>query len=310
MKNWIVYHQVKPPTEESPGVDCPDGICAAWIVSRAVSHINPLDSWEVVGDSYQDAAAYTGMESLPFTLGFEDRLWLVDFSYPAHILQQLSAQNRVTILDHHITRMDDISQVSDRILGGYYPNECGATAAWKLCFPFHQMPWFLESVRDRDIGANGYYDGNAPESRAISTAISARRKGKVGVEAFPVLEQLLSANYYEVVDEGNELLKADDDRCAEIIQEWRQTPAFLEIDETSVPLLTMRKEDVRLLSWTGTLLARSYAPETFVAIEVVDSKDVSLRSISTGMDVGAIAKSLGGGGHRNAAGFKLGRLNG
>lgn len=310
MKNWIVYHQVKPPTEESPGVDCPDGICAAWIVSRAVSCTNPLGSWEVVGDSYQDAAAYTGLESLPFALGLGDRLWLVDFSYPAHILQQLSDQNPVTILDHHVTRMDDISQVSDRIMGGYYPNDCGATAAWKLCYPFHPMPWFLESVRDRDIGANGYYDGNAPESRAISTAISNRRKGKVGVEAFPVFEQLLSANYFEVVDEGNELLKADDEKCIQMLWAWEQSSEFLLIAGTEVPLLTISEQDAYLLSWTGTLLARDHAPDAFVALQVEDSEYVSLRSLSTGMDVGAIAKALGGGGHRNAAGFKMARLNG
>lgn len=310
MKNWIVYHQVKPPTEESPGVDCPDGICAAWIVSRAVSHLNPLDSWELVGDSYQDAAAYTGLESLPFTLGFSDQVWLVDFSYPAQILKQLSERNPVVILDHHITRLDDISQVSDRILGGYYPNDCGATAAWKLCFPFHRMPWFLESLRDRDIGANGYYDGNAPVSRAIATAISARRKGKVGVEAFPVFEQLLSESPATLIAEGEAILNENDSECVRMLYEWEQTPDFLLIAGTSVPFLTIPKENARLLSWTGTLLAKDHAPETFVALKVDGSKDINLRSLSTGMDVGAIAKSLGGGGHRNAAGFKLGRLNG
>jgi len=44
-KPVVVYHQVK------PGTDCPDGICAAWVVLKAIQE-QGCNKFELVGDSY------------------------------------------------------------------------------------------------------------------------------------------------------------------------------------------------------------------------------------------------------------------
>lgn len=55
----------------------------------------------------------------------------------------------------------------------------------------------------------------------------------------------------------------------------------------------------------GAMGAARYYEYPFVVVVTEDPKNFSLRSHSAGADVSLIARALGGGGHRNAAGFNL-----
>lgn len=63
----VFYHQVK------PGIDCPDGIAAAWIVFNALKEDHDI---KIVGVCYQSEIP----EVEP-----GDRVFIVDFSFPADI---------------------------------------------------------------------------------------------------------------------------------------------------------------------------------------------------------------------------------
>ena len=294
MKTIIVYHQVK------PGVDCPDGICAAWVVSKK------FPNYELVGDSYLNREDYEKEDyRLPFDPDGKDVV-IVDFSYPASVLSAIASRAKsLTVLDHHDTRMDDIKSLSDRILGGYDANECGTTFAWKHFFGDKPMPWFLPHVRNRDIGANGYYEGECPKSEAITDVMSKRRVGLIGAEAFPVFNQLLNEEPEKIVTEGLPQVIQKNALVEEELN--RYDGATLQVAQYLVPFYKIENPKAyRHCSAIGSAAAKKHPEAPFIAIITDNPKEISLRAAKdSAVHVGRIAESLGGGGQARAAGFRL-----
>lgn len=294
METIIVYHQVK------AGVDCPDGICGAWVAARFFGEVT------LVGVTHQpDYHNY----DLPFPVK-GNRIILVDFCYPSFVLASIVKDaTEVIILDHHHTRMGDISQFEDQIRGGYSAQDCGASFAWKYFFPDMEEPRFLLHVLRRDTGRDGYYDGECPESEAITTAMSQRREGCIGAQAFPIFERLLTENPRTLVEEGKALLSERDLLVKESLEAYsEETLKLVTTDESyQVPFLTIENAKAyKHISWVGTSLCRVYTAAPFVAIRTaLEPNKISLRSKSSSLvDCGEVAKTFGGGGHKNAAGFE------
>lgn len=301
-KTIIVYHQVK------PGIDCPDGICAAWIAAEYCKVFG--HDYEVVGESYKKNEEYQNYK-FPFDTVDNDII-LCDFSYPWKVMMWITNEaNSLTVLDHHESQVDDISRLQDRIKGGYSAKDCGATFAWRYFFPNLEAPWFLEHVWKRDTGAEGYYDGDCPNSEAITTAMSARRKGLVGFQAFPIFNALEKATHEELIVEGRELLKERDILVeSEINNYFGDNGGYLDLTvgdiNYCVPCLTIKNPEAdKHYSIIGSKLARIFEESPFVAVVTSSEPNkVSLRSHSKSeANCGAIARVFGGGGHKNAAGF-------
>ncbi len=154
-QHCIIYHQAK------PGVDCPDGICAAWVAHQAYPKA------QILGCSYDEQHRLKQFESLEMNV--LERLTLVDFSFSSEVMEILLEKKiKIEVIDHHITAWNDLSSLSDRFVFDYDVNECGATLAWKHFFPTKPMPVFLEYIRDRDLW-NFFW----PETEMVHEAISA-----------------------------------------------------------------------------------------------------------------------------------------
>lgn len=304
MSTTIIYHQIK------PGLDCPDGICAAWVVTRAVQGWGVVEEIEVIGDSYLNESEYGEGYQLPFDPLDKDVI-IVDFSYPRSIMEGIADRAKsLTVLDHHKSRMGDLQSLSDRIRGGYSADDCGATFAWNFfypseCYPDKPMPWFLPHVRNRDIGAGGYYEGEIPNSEAINTAISSRRQGLKGIEAFRVFDQLMSETEEVLIAEGMPAIKDRNKLVKEVLANYNG--ALLKVGEYLVPYYHITNYQAhRHYSIIGSVAARKHQESPFIAITTDDPLSISLRASKDSLvDVGEIAKSLGGGGHARAAGYKI-----
>jgi hypothetical protein len=311
METIVVYHQVKADT------DCPDGICAAWIASKFFGGEEIM----LVGESHRPD--YANNYEFPF-LTKGNRIVLLDFCYPSSILASIVKDAaELVILDHHHTRMNDISKFQSSILGGYSSEDCGATFAWKYFFPDEPEPWFLIHVLRRDTGKDGYYDGDVPESEAIATAMSRRRDGLVGSQAFPVFEKLLEENPSTLIAEGKALLAERDFLVEQELSRWSSDSRdVLQLKAQNyivyqVPFLTIQDPRAdKYISWIGSCLSRKYGCSIvqFVAIRTSsEPTKISLRSHSSSdtdcgvsdTDCGVIAKYFGGGGHKHAAGFEV-----
>jgi uncharacterized protein len=293
--NYIIYHQVK------AGIDCPDGICAAWIAATALKGFGL--GFYLVPSNYKSKEEYLIGEPLshvPCEIEDSDWVIMVDFSYPAHILQAIHEQGAMMIiLDHHPGKLDNIGSLADVIEGGLDLNECGATFAWKHFFPEKSAPWFLKHVRRRDMGADGYYHGKCPEAEAITAAMSARREGLTGIEAFPVFDELCLTSPRKLHGEGIELILKRDSLINEEIK--HSYPVTLLGHQVAVCVIQDPECD-KHVSMLGNKLCQLSGAD-FAAVIYTDKEGVSFRS--NGFDVKAIAEHFGGGGHIQAAGCKL-----
>lgn len=313
MNHYIVYHQTVPQKGDSPAIDCPDGICAAWIAWRGLltKGIDP-DNIYVLGDSYK-SPDYS-LTDPPLVLQWvepRDEVIMVDFAYPRPVTRAIAKKATLILLDHHVPRLQDISQFMTQFNLLQVVKECGATLAWKYFFPDEPAPWFLQSVRDRDINSD-YYEGLLPESEAIAEQMAKGRRNqqrKAVFEMFDTLCKFTADEIQQCIKDGlvaitlrNTLLAKTVERAvADGLPTMQVGDWIAPLYEITDPMLD------RYYSLLGTKLHQALPDAPFVVIKT--SKDLDtfhLRSHSYApIHLGELAKTLGGGGHPHAAGFKV-----
>lgn len=291
MTSYIIYHQVK------PGVDCPDGIAAAWVAKQLYPEAI------IRGWTYQS-------EILPLVNPGDD-LIVVDFSFSADVIEQWIRNGvKVDVIDHHKTAeealkrfyVEDfqsalIADSHDEWNVVFDMSECGATLAWKCFFPSKPMPVFLEYVRDRDLWK---FELDGTEEVHEATA-------KIG-RTFDLFDELAQMNREQLLaclkPIGKVLLKPKRQAIAKAVRrvQWGEVAGHPNIAHV---ILNPDGSEDRLASDICSVLYKSFPESLFVACFTSD-KSWSLRSDAKGnnTDVGAIAASLGGGGRRNTSGFK------
>lgn len=322
--DYIIYHQVK------PGINCPDGIAAAWVAAKA------LPDAKVIGWSYQTPP--------PDFLQPGDRVTIVDFSFSAPITAKwLNEGVEVLVIDHHKTAQEslgDLNSLSESFTNPepkfkalFNINECGATLTWRHFFPHATMPVFLRYIKDRDL-----WQFNHPETRAIHEAMAS-----IG-RSFELFDKLAPMTKMELLDYllpiGNDLLREKRHQCLEAAKRVKFSsfsfnPPRIKILEPGFPLIWATIKGMAR-GVAGILLGKTQAPDfiptvqlspgeerltsdiceilysekfpnaPFVMAVMADGSTCSLRSNQYGSnyDVSSLARQFGGGGHRNAAGFK------
>ena len=288
--NLIIYHQV------SKDVDCPDGITAAWVASRA------LPTAKIIGVNYKDGIDTSLLKKYSM-------IYLVDFSLPTEQAKELlEAGVKIIILDHHKTALENLSIFKKIIMGkiDISPNQCGATLAWEYFFPYKEAPYFLELVRDRDTWTFIH-----PETKAFHEAFSFKRHEAKGKESiFQLMDSLAVMSREEIVEKiipmGESLLAEKERKVKEIAQRWEE----FKLGEYTIAIVRLEAEEGR---FTSDICAEMYKTLNYPFVgainEFTGSFDLRSNSKTTNFDVSAIAKTYGGGGHRNASGFPLSALN-
>jgi uncharacterized protein len=137
-RSLIIYHQIK------EGVDCPDGIAAAWCAHRYLKNI--IGGVDILGCSYQQE---------PPDVSKHLCIYIVDFSFPRETIELwLEMGKQISVLDHHKTAQEmigDVSTFSRHFEFNFDLKESGATIAWKYFNHDREPPAFLQYVRDRDL---------------------------------------------------------------------------------------------------------------------------------------------------------------
>lgn len=290
MTDYILYHQV------AEGVDCPDGIAAAWVMYRYLTSTTKIIRQypAIIGCLYQQPPS---IRPLP-----GDRVWIVDFSYPPEVIQAwLDCDISVIIIDHHKTALDNLKHFSSAI---FDMNECGATLAWKTYFK-SQTPDFLKYVCSRDLWLDCDLFADPLSQTLIVHEMMGimKRKAKHPFDVFYRLESIPECSFSNLREyqdaEADLLTKRVRVKDLAITQEQQ-------IGGYTVPVVTLtNKSDYRLVSDLGTYLYKYVFPDApFVGIHLAEQGAMSLRSNGK-IDVSEVARQLGGGGHRGAAGYKL-----
>lgn len=273
MKQICVYH-----------AGCPDGFGAAWATWRA---------WKGQGDF--------------IARGHDDRLdprvaegallAFVDIAPSTGELEQLAdSAAHLIILDHHVTNQQRIlgdSELMEALAERGHEihfdmHHSGAVLAWNHFAPGEEVPQLLQYVEDQDL-----WNWALPDSRAVNSAIDSY------THEFDVWTELAARDAATLALEGASIVRTNRVEVERALRHCGPlTVAGLEVE--GVNSRTQR-------SAIGHALAERMAfGEPWGCVYRIEKDGVHATLYSIGdFDVATIANGLGGGGHRNAAGFTV-----
>ncbi|OGF62664.1 hypothetical protein A2662_03975 [Candidatus Giovannonibacteria bacterium RIFCSPHIGHO2_01_FULL_45_33] len=254
---------------------CSDGFGAAW------------SAWKKFGNK----ALYLGVnhgESLPKIIKGKI-VYLLDFSYPTDKTRELiKGAKKVISIDHHISAEKSIKMAHEY---SYALNHSGAALAWKYFHPTKKIPVLISYVEDVDL-----WKIKLPKTMELNLVL----------RIFPLDFKIWSkiARDWEIkklrkqyLMEGASMLKYENDLVSRIVEDAEEV------------ILSKQKAlavnaPLRLASQIGSVLVKSGSPIGIIWQRKKGKFLVSLRSRPS-TDVSKIAVKYGGGGHRNAAAFRL-----
>ncbi|MEJ6007454.1 phosphoesterase [Paucibacter sp. AS339] len=270
----ILYH----------GKGCSDGFAAAlaaWIYYEGQAEFIGLDHGQV--QSMADLPPVTGRT-----------VYILDFSFPAEILQGIedAGAAKLVLLDHHKSAAEKLTGFACRCGVLHFDmSKSGARLAWEFFHPDADMPALVRYVEDRDIWAWQY-----PESGAFLSALDMEEKEFSRwqeISAFTPEQLTTFMARGAAMDEKYRKLCAD-------LAEGAQPLTFNGIEGLMVNAPGMFHSLVGdLLSAKSGTFALMWSAGQGGAVKC------GLRS-QRNFDCIPLAESMGGGGHAQACGFRMG----
>lgn len=278
---------------------CDDGFASAWIAKK----------------KWPDIILAPTNYGLPFPekdingqlFDIEDKNVLIaDFSYKRAELAALGERARsIVVLDHHKTaeaelvdfnRLAFFAPEAAQITGvvvHFDMERSGAALTWRFCFPDEPPPLMIQCIEDRDL-----WRFALPYSRAFSLFLKSHPHN---LDVWTGIAETMAALPQDVIDEAMAIERFYDRQIADIIP----TATFKTIGKwKGIPVA---HAPYAFASDVAHQLLKKHpdAPFAAVVVDAYGGRTWSLRSEDGRQDVSEVAKQFGGGGHRNAAGFRV-----
>lgn len=267
-KPLVIYH-----------ANCWDGFCAAWIARTALGDIEAVPAH--YGTPPPDVTGRV--------------VYIVDFSYPRDVLREMvRSAHSVVVLDHHKTAEAELAGLDEELAPDltvvFDKARSGARLTWDYfmvlgCYT-GSRPWLVDYTEDRDLWRHGL-----PYTHEINAAL----------RSYP-LDFELWDEFHDAVGQ-REMFKREGAAIRRLERSMVETHVRHARIETiaghAVPVVNATV----LFSEIAGELAKGH-PFGACYFDFDGKRQWSLRSDENGLDVSAIAKALGGGGHVHAAGYE------
>lgn len=284
--------------------NCADGFGAAWAVRKAMP----------------DCEFYPGVYQNPPPDVTNRPVILVDFSYKRDVLLAMAkTAYAVLLIDHHKSAVEDLKADKNYIVDfGAYSGpltwqrflenadmdvmenapyarvytifnvwKSGAGLAWDFFHPNTPRPALIDRIEDRDLWRFAY-----PDTRAIQAAVFSYPYD------FDTWDLLFKMDLNVLRTEGEAIERKHFKDINELVGVVTRP---MKIGGHEVLMANL---PYTLTSDAGHKLAQG-KPFGGCYWDTPEGRVFSLRSTDEGIDVSEIAKQYGGGGHRNASGFRL-----
>lgn len=252
--------------------NCADGFGAAWVVRKALGDI------DFYPGKYQEPPPdVTGKDVV-----------MVDFSYKHPVLLEMAEKaNSILILDHHKTAVEDLVDLPANVTAKFDMEHSGAMLAWEHFFPDQEPPSLLLHIEDRDLWRFALQNTREIQANVFSHPYD-----------FQVWDELMAANVETLVIEGKAIERKHFKDINELLGVVTRPMVIGGFNVQVANLPYIHSSDA------GHQLAEG-RPFGACYWDTPKGRVFSLRSTDNGVDVSAIAKQYGGGGHRNASGFMV-----
>lgn len=251
---------------------CWDGFCAAWIAHK----IHP--------DAEFFPCNY-GMEP-PDVTGKD--VFILDFSFKRPVLLAMKEKAKsLLVLDHHKTAQTDLEGLD---FCRFDMSKSGGRMAWEHFFLGKPSPWLVDYTEDRDLWRHAL-----PNTKEINAAL---RVQPLDFEEWDWMGDHRDAALTDLTPRGCGILEYQDKLIASHVEHAQ------EIEILGHRVLATECTCADITSEVAGELAKN-RPFGVCWFEMGNERVYSLRSREGGVDVSEVAKQHGGGGHKNAAGFKV-----
>ena len=289
MKNILPLQLLVAPSQNDPqplviyhGRRCPDGFgaaLAAWLYYGGKAQFLALDHGEV--QTLADLPALDGRA-----------VYILDFSFSEGILHGIEERAaKLVMLDHHKSAAEKLTGFACRCGVVHFDmNKSGARLAWEFFHPEQTIPALLKYIEDRDI-----WKWEFPESAGFLSALD--------------MELQDFARWSEIAGYNPAQLDTFMARGAAMDEKYRKLAA--DIAEGAQPLVFNGIEGLMVNapgmfhSLVGDLLSARTGTFALMWSASTGGVKVGLRA-QRNFDCIALAESMGGGGHAQACGFKMG----
>lgn len=265
-KNIIILYHSK----------CSDGFGAAWAAYK----------------KFGDTAEYIPVDDrITPPEGLENKeVYIVDFSYPKEVLIELEKQTRkLVVLDHHISSKEDVEAVAEHV----FDNEhSGAMLTWQYLFPNEEPPFLLKLIEDNDL-----WRFDIPETQPIIKILEITPFEFTEWDSFAAeLEDKTTCS--KLVEKGT-LYKEYWDALIEDLSSSAKEVVFEGYHVYAINVHGLFRSQL------GNILANRKPPFAILWGHKDDGAlTFSLRGDGS-VNLAEIAKKYGGGGHHDAAAFRI-----
>lgn len=268
--------------------NCPDGFTAAWLVHRALSPDGPVKLVPVnYGQPFPD----------PYPDDRGEDIYIVDFSYPPETIFAAceAMEGMVHLWDHHKAAIDQWAGITD--LPSNLDLNLNVTLSgagityeelWGLARFEPHIYDFVSRVQDRDLWNFAY-----PDTPAVMASVLSR---PYTIDAWELMAEI---RIEQLAVEGRHIERYRQQLVASALErvQWATIAGHV------VPVSNVSYE---IGSDVASALLDAYPDAPFAGyyLDHPGQRQWGLRSTDDRLDVNEIAKAYGGGGHRNASGFR------
>lgn len=215
-------------------------------------------------------------------------VYILDFSYSREILDDLYTKvKKLVVLDHHKTSEEVLR---DTPYSKFDMNKSGAVLAWEYFHPNKDVPKLLKHIQDRDLWKF--------ELSGTKEIMSAFKLKCSDIDNWTdVIRDETVNSLQQLYNEGKIVQLVIEDQ----VQRTAKKAKYHKLNNGLTFSLVNATENASEL---GSYICLNTDVDFSVSYFITEEGKVvlSFRSTDDKEDVGAIAKLLGGGGHRNAAG--------
>jgi oligoribonuclease NrnB/cAMP/cGMP phosphodiesterase (DHH superfamily) len=284
--------------------NCADGFGAAWVVRKFFGENEPKKEIEFMAGVYQTPPPdVTGLDVI-----------MVDFSYKRPVIEEmLKVCESLTIIDHHKSAIEDLKDFNEPTIGNAPANlakittyfdidHSGAMLTWNYYYEDFPPPPILLRIEDRDLWKFKYSDTRNIQANLFSYPY-----------VFEVWDKFMNLSDYVEggVDTQSELGKFADEGAAIERKHFKDIYELLKVGQERMDIcgynIPVCNLPYTMSSDAGNIMAKG-EPFSACWMGTPSGINFSLRSDADNpgsIDVSMIAKEFGGGGHKNAAGFRV-----
>ena len=261
--------------------NCPDGFGAAWVAWKKLGNRAEYISISATQDEKQLKDIYPKGKTVYF----------LDVCPSPEDLRKLTKTNKfVTVVDHHETNKDKVVHASNHI---FDLKHSGSVLSWMYFYPGKKIPKFLKYVEAVDL-----WKFDLPGIHELTTYAYSKPFGfKIWSGLARDFESAGKLKHFS--DLGMTLLEYE----RNIINSLVKQAELVKFEKHKVLAVDLPLK--KFVSFVGHELCKKVTPFGISWYVKDGDLNVSLRGNGT-IDVSKIAKKfLGGGGHKNAAGFTI-----